>query len=475
MTKRILLVDPDLHGKYPPLGLMKISQYHKQKGHEVRFVRGLRSEERDGTEWDRVYVSSLFTFNWKQTIKALQFYRYSVKEPLSDNLVVGGMLATLMGEDIRRTVECRVVQGLLDSRGKLGYHDDEKIDSLLPDYGMLREAEPGYALTDAYIAYATRGCPRRCEFCAVSAIEPRYKHFLPIAEQIRRVEEAYGRRRNLLLLDNNVLQSRQFPRIIREIKEAGFAQGATMTYESRAGRAVTVRRWVDFNQGVDIRILDEPRMALLSEIAIRPLRFAFDDVALRQRYEEKVRLAAKHGIRRLSNYVLFNFKDRPEDLYERLRINIDLNEELGLQIYSFPMRYISLENKSRSADVPGNIGPHWNRKYLRAIQCILAATRGIVSPNRQFFEAAFGRDVHEFRTILLMPEDYIIHRQAHVTDGSAAQWWSDLNDLDDADRQRLEQLLHTNRFTHSDCLLLSTSARKVVSHYVGEFEQMLLL
>ena len=41
----------------------------------------------------------------------------------------------------------------------------------------------------------------------------------------------------------------------------------------------------------------------------------------------------------LSNYMLYNFHDTPNDLFQRMRINTSLNEELGTQIYSFPMRY----------------------------------------------------------------------------------------------------------------------------------------
>ena len=50
-------------------------------------------------------------------------------------------------------------------------------------------------------------------------------------------------------------------------------------------------------------------------------------------------MAADNGITSLSNYMLYNFMDDPSDLYRRMRLNISLNERLGLRIWSFPMRY----------------------------------------------------------------------------------------------------------------------------------------
>jgi radical SAM superfamily enzyme YgiQ (UPF0313 family) len=263
---------------------MKISQYHKSKSDHVEFVKGIDPIKRDKFEWDRIYISTLFTYDWSETIKTIKSYRYSVKGSASENLVVGGVLATLMSEDIKKEVSCRVVKGLLNENGKLGYVDDEIIDLLTPDYGILDEIEYKYPATNAYYLYTTRGCIRQCSFCAVHRIEPKFENFISIVDQIKKIEDNYGAKKDLLLLDNNVLASTKFNSIISEIKKSGFKKGAKQTYINKSGFNTSVSRWVDFNQGLDARLLTEQKIARISQIAIRPLRIAFDDIKYKYLY-----------------------------------------------------------------------------------------------------------------------------------------------------------------------------------------------
>jgi hypothetical protein len=67
------------------------------------------------------------------------------------------------------------------------------------------------------------------------------------------------------------------------------------------------------------------------------------------------------------------------------------------------MRYIPVTSKDRNF-----VGKHWTPKYLRSIQCILQATHGVVSPRKEFFEAAFGKNIKKFMKLLIMPADYYI-------------------------------------------------------------------
>jgi len=463
--RNILLVEPSYKSKYPPLGLMKIAAYHKRLNDRVVFVKGCISEKR-AERWDRIYVSSLFTYYWQETVKAIKYYQDSV--PRRSDIIVGGVLATLLHDDLELETGATVISGLLDSPGILDPGDKLRIDTLTPDYSILDDVDYIYELRNCYIGYATRGCPNGCEFCAVHRIEPVFNGYLPLRRQIQLIEELYGEKRDLILLDNNVLASERFKDIIKDIKSLGFGKGATYTYKNKAGRATTVSRYIDFNQGLDSRLLTEEKMELLSEIAIRPIRIAFDHIGLRSLYEEKVRLAARYGLKYLSNYILYNFHDHPNEFYERLKINLDLNEEIGLQIFSFPMRYVDLKSKNRLSKTPGNIGEHWNAKYLRAIQCVLVRTRGLVGTKRNYFLKAFGKDLEEFNKILLMPESYIIHRYQHEGDGSTDKWWAQVCSLSDWEQDIFKHIIHNHLFRTVNRTELTRGVKDVLDHYIEQ-------
>jgi hypothetical protein len=184
---------------------------------------------------------------------------------------------------------------------------------------------------------------------------------------VREIDKLYAQKKDLILMDNNVVAAPRFHEIMAEIRDLGFTPGAKLT---RAGRPPVQRR-VDFNQGVDARILCKDRVYLreLSSICIKPLRIAFDHLGLKKPYEQAIRYACEFGLEELSNYMLYNFHDSPADLYARMRLNVDLNEELGIRIWSFPMRYQPTDLPDRS-----HIGEHWTRYQLRSLQLILQAT-----------------------------------------------------------------------------------------------------
>ena len=609
MPRKILLIEPDYKNKYPPMGLMKISTYHKQLGDSVTFYKGDLKEfvledlfvelleklyNNDNTvewvahkdlikdylkfgktasyealtrisqnpiaaenltyykdyyrkrlylknpKWDRVCISTLFTFYWDKTIETINFCKQLCKEP--KEVKVGGVAASLLSKEVEEATGIKPHIGLLDQAGV--YDDNDIIIDRLPlDYSILYEIDYVYPENEGYYAYMTRGCVNRCPFCAVPKLEPNFDDHVSIIEQLEHVRQHYGEKRNLLLLDNNVLASIEFNQIIDEIQACGFRKDAMYTAPSKYNVAInglilgdndrgyiktviglykklmpklsgdkqteayallqenrllyveTARkenilklndyfkplfekyfksvpkaRFVDFNQGVDARLLDDEKMRKLAEIPIRPLRIAFDDWKMRDKYEAAVRLAARYEIKHMSNYLLYNYTEKPIDLYYRMKLNVELCEELDVNIYSFPMKYHPIQEpeyfKNRFY-----IGKEWNRKFIRSIQAILNSTKGKVGRGKEFFEEAFGRDEKEFEKLLYMPEVMIIYRMYYKNNGITEEWWNAFNSLPEDKLSQLKKFVEVNDFTDIHKWTKDKELLNVLSYYEIQREE----
>ena len=485
---RVLLVEPNYKNKYPPMGLMKISTYHKMLGDEVHFVKGVDPNV-DAAVWDRIYITTLFTFDFSISVETILHYMRLVDDISS--LYVGGIMASLMPENIVEATgieRSHILTGLFTDTSVVGDNNDINVDQLPLDYDILEDVNYKYPAGDNYFAYTTRGCPNHCSFCAVPILEPNFHVTNNIVEQIRAIDQKYGPKQHLLLLDNNVLNTPNLESLVDDLCAAGFGRGAKyvdpgtynivmMRYhngdraefldkkmiayldkfkkrikspekldtflrivigaeeaEDYAGymlehedelspivekyRSKTPKaRYLDFNQGVDGRKINDDNMTQLARLAIKPLRIAFDDIKLKDTYCAAVRTAHRHGIKEISNYILFNYKDKPEDLYERLKINIELNRELGIQIFSFPMKYSPINRTDRSY-----IGVNWTKKSIRAISAILQVTKGVVAAGSDFFYKAFGNTLEEYFELLAMPRELIMFRHHFEENGTTAAW-----------------------------------------------------
>lgn len=613
MSRKILLIEPNYKNKYPPMGLMKIATYFRGKGDDVRFFKGdlkvfaarLLSEEfyneiqepalgkyfpkfidyiktgkytyldmipnfrnsekeelikmyrqrfvkNDIPKFDIVGITTLFTFYWKQTIDTINNAKKFCKP--EGRILVGGIASTILPERLYKDTGIHPHEGLLDKPGDIDKDDTTIIDELPLDYSILEEIDYKYPADDAYFGYMTRGCPRNCAFCAVSTLEPNYKQFISIKHQIKYVDEKFGAKKNLLLMDNNVFASKCFDQIIDEIKACGFEKGAKYKpsneyeiaiknikekynlrgyfkkiisiYDSIAEKltkkeagefyiqreklgllypeTATVKnilefddiaklyyntffnpgsrmRYIDFNQGVDARLVTDKKMAKLAEINIRPLRIAFDHYEQKDIYIKAIKKAAHYGIKDLSNYLLYNFTDRPEELYYRMRINVNLCEELGVTIYSFPMKYHPIDDPD-FFDNRDYIGKYWNRKFIRAIQAVLNSTKGKIGKGVSFFEEAFGKDVNEFMKILWMPETFIIYRRIYdanlrnqlsdryttITEHDcdlANEWWEKFNALSSTKLEKAKEIIALNKFKKEDILCTDKQILEILKYY----------
>ena len=219
-NKNILLIEPGYKNKYPPLGLMKIAQYHGPRGKKdrVRFIKGPdRTVLAEG--WDRIYITTLFSFEYRKIAQTIDF-ALEVANGLADRVFVGGIAASLMHErflDEPRWRGVRFIKGLLSAAPAISlqlddfaeelYADDvhgKPIEDLVPDYSILEQVEYKYPVWDAYFAYTTRGCIRKCRFCGVPKLEGQQRDTESLSSMVRAIEDLYGQKRDLILMDTNV-------------------------------------------------------------------------------------------------------------------------------------------------------------------------------------------------------------------------------------------------------------------------------
>lgn len=508
----ILLVEPDYSNKYPPIGLMKLATYHKRKGDNVIFFKG-KAPFVLVTKVDRIYITTLFTFYFDVTVDTIKHYAQYIAK---DNIYLGGIAASIIPESFRRAAGIKnIILGQLINSEAIGYSDNVNIDVLPLDYDILDDTQYEYG-TNNFFAYATRGCPRKCEFCAVKTLEPKFLYTNYLVEQISYIRDNFGDQRNIMMMDNNVLYSKELEQICASLISIGFVKD-TPTYtptnpaevffkklhrrlqrqeslwvledrffsflknfSNRIKKVSTLQeiekiiielnnsnskslvflryeetiknfvgkysskkklqRYVDFNQGIDARLLSDEKMAILSKLPLRPFRLAYDSIDSTEAYIAAFELAYKYGVRHFSNYLLYNFKDNPEDLWFRIRQNITLyNKYYDISGFSFPMKYAPVNMTDRSY-----VGTHWNKKYLSAMNLILNVTRGVVAKEMDFFEKAYGKSTDEFKEILSMPNDFIKYRNFFESNGLIDEWKLSFSKLSKREREKLLVVLSGN-------------------------------
>lgn len=252
---KIGLVDVDGHN-FPNVPLMKISAWHKQLGDTVE-----RYEPLIGGYYDRVYMSKVFGFTTD--------YEYPIH---ADEVIRGGS-----GYNIQ------VVNGkeVYTREKQLIY----PIEHIYPDYGL-------YGIKDTAYGFMTRGCPRGCEFCIVGKKEGR-------GETVARLSEFWNGQKNIVLLDPNIIGVKGWQENIEQLIESG--------------------AYVDFCQGLDIRIMTKEKAELVSKVKTKIIHFAWDRVKDGNVVIENLKMFREvSGLDRhkIQVYVLVNYDTTiDEDLY----------------------------------------------------------------------------------------------------------------------------------------------------------------
>lgn len=209
---------------FPNLALMKISAYHKKQGDIVDWYTPFE-------HYDKLYMAKVFSFT--------QDYLQHITN--TDCIEKGGT-----GYDITKVLPL-------------------EIDRMQPDYNL-------YPRIDNKTAYGflTRGCPNKCKWCVVPTKEGKISPYMDIEEI------AVNGRKNIILMDNNVLASDYGLRQIEKIVSIGIR--------------------VDFNQGLDARLVTDDIAQLLAKVKwIKRIRFGCDTPGQIAECERATALIDKYG------------------------------------------------------------------------------------------------------------------------------------------------------------------------------------
>lgn len=175
------------------------------------------------------------------------------------------------------------------------------IDHIMPDYGL-------YGI-DYSMGFTTRGCIRNCPFCDV----PRFEGKIRVNSDIYEFWDP--RHTRVVLLDNNILA---LPTHFEEI-----------FYQLLDNNLI-----VDFNQGLDIRLINDDNAHLLSCLCVQPYyRFAFDDPKLWTTVVRGVEILKRHGVNHCQWYVLVGFNTSEEEDLKRVELLKSLDQRVYVMRY----------------------------------------------------------------------------------------------------------------------------------------------
>jgi hypothetical protein len=342
-NKQYLLVEPVAKTPYPPLGLMKISSMLKRRHRGCEVFQTVGNSIPQGLYTPKlIYITSLFTWDADKVVESILYYKRKFPNA---KIRVGGIAASLIPDYFHEKTGIKPHIGLLKTA-----------ESYAPDYSM----NFGRKIKSS-ISFTSRGCVRNCKFCNVRTLEP---DFYVKNNWEKDIDDNLPA---ITFWDNNWLSS---PNI-----------------ESDCGKLNKIGKRVDFNQGLDARLFDDDRAKLLSTINLNPIRFAFDDIRYEESILKAIRLAKKLFSSEIRVYVLYNFKDTPEDFFHRINL---LNKE---GVLAFPMEY--REASPSKTKFPGK---HWNTHLLRALKLSLLFyyRRGMITESRKSFTSFYGKTPKQF-------------------------------------------------------------------------------
>lgn len=254
---RIGLIDCD-KTKFPNLALMKLSAWHKSHGDIVEWYHPFLER------YDKVYIAKVFS--------TTPDYDLCVN---ADEVVRGGTgydIRLVNGREVFTPSPCLPLM----------------IEHIYPDYDL-------YGIADTAYGFLTRGCPRGCDFCIVASKEG--KKSIKVAD----LSEFWRGQKNIVLCDPNILACKDWRELLEQVAD------------SKAN--------IDFNQGLDIRLMTKEKAELLNQCKLREVHFAWD------RYQDKEVI-----LRNLSLYSEYGrFKPQSHNAIVYTIVNFDTTFEQDLE------------------------------------------------------------------------------------------------------------------------------------------------
>ena len=179
----------------------------------------------------------------------------------------------------------------------------DEIEHIMPDYSLYPQFKQAYG-------FLTRGCPRNCKFCIVSKKEG------CISVKVADLTEFWDGQREIKLLDPNLLACPDHMELLQQLVDS--------------------RAWVDFTQGLDIRLVNDDNVALLKQIKVKQIHFAWDNPKqdLSANFERFKALSGITRYQKLGVYVLTNFNSTHDEDLHRIYTLRDMGYSPYVMIYN---------------------------------------------------------------------------------------------------------------------------------------------
>ena len=180
----------------------------------------------------------------------------------------------------------------------------DEVEKMFPDYSI-------YPQFDFAVSMTSRGCPRGCAFCHVAKKEGR------CSVKVADVKDFWNGQKHIEVLDPNITACNEKRELFRQYRETNAS--------------------IVFNQGLDIRLIDDADIEDINNMRVKDLHFAWDNA--KEDLEPKFRAFA-NGFRRKSNigmvYVLTNFNSTMEENLYRIYTLRDLGYDPYVMVYNKP-------------------------------------------------------------------------------------------------------------------------------------------